>query len=155
MFSIVILGCSTRYCFTIETTCVRPPKSRLPLRWLRPFHPVARYQRRSSQSRRHFKKGGLKVAPSYFRRAAVSQATTFAVESVPVAPVTPHDLRRTFSTRSAAVGVTKEDRDACMNHKPTDVGNRHYNLYDRLPEKRAAVDLWSKQLQAIPKRGRK
>ncbi len=64
-------------------------------------------------------------------------------------PPTPHDLRRTFSTRLSALGVPKEDRDACMNHIPNDVGSKHYDLYDRLVEKRVAVDLWSERLQAI------
>jgi len=50
-------------------------------------------------------------------------------------PTTPHDLRRTFSTRLSALGVPKEDRDACMNHIPNDVGSKHYDLYDRLVEK--------------------
>jgi len=31
-------------------------------------------------------------------------------------PPTPHDLRRTFATRLAELGVAKEDRDACLNH---------------------------------------
>jgi integrase len=64
-------------------------------------------------------------------------------------PPTPHDLRRTFSTRLAALGVSKEDRDACMNHKPRDVGNKHYNLYDRLAEKRIALHQWSDHLSDI------
>jgi len=36
-----------------------------------------------------------------------------------------------------------------MNHIPNDVGSKHYDLYDRLVEKRVAVDLWSERLQAI------
>lgn len=64
-------------------------------------------------------------------------------------PPTPHDLRRTFSTRLSALGVRKEDRDACMNHIPADVGSKHYDLYDRLTEKRAAVDLWAEQVRLI------
>lgn len=64
---------------------------------------------------------------------------------------TPHDLRRTFSTRLAGLQVPKEDRDACMNHVPTDVGSKHYDMYDRLVEKRTAVNLWSDRLQLILK----
>ncbi len=64
-------------------------------------------------------------------------------------PPTPHDLRRTFSTRLSALGVSKEDRDACMNHIPNDVGSKHYDLYDRLTEKRAAINLWADQLIVI------
>jgi integrase len=64
-------------------------------------------------------------------------------------PPTPHDLRRTFSTRLSSLGIPKEDRDACMNHTPVDVGSKHYDLYDRLAEKRAAVDLWAAELRRI------
>jgi integrase len=53
-------------------------------------------------------------------------------------PPTPHDLRRTFATRLSELGVAKEDRDACLNHAPQDVGSRHYDLYQRAKEKRAA-----------------
>lgn len=64
-------------------------------------------------------------------------------------PPTPHDLRRTFATRLSALGVSKEDRDACMNHVPTDVGSRHYDLYDRFAEKRIATRRWSEELMTI------
>jgi integrase len=64
-------------------------------------------------------------------------------------PPSPHDLRRTFATRLSALGVSKEDRDACMNHIPTDVGSRHYDLYQRAKEKRAAVERWAAELQRI------
>jgi integrase len=64
-------------------------------------------------------------------------------------PPTPHDLRRTFGTRLSALGVPKEDRDACLNHAKNDIGSKHYDLYDRLAEKRAAVDLWAERLQVV------
>ena len=62
---------------------------------------------------------------------------------------TPHDLRRTFATRLSALGIPKEDRDACMNHARTDVGSRHYDLYERAREKRAALTLWADTLANI------
>jgi integrase len=64
-------------------------------------------------------------------------------------PPTPHDLRRTFSTRLASLGISKEDRDATMNHVRSDVGSKHYDLYDRAREKRQALELWSASLSAI------
>jgi integrase len=64
-------------------------------------------------------------------------------------PPTPHDLRRTFATRLAELGVAKEDRDACLNHTPTDVGSKHYDLYERAKEKRAAMNLWAGRLSEI------
>lgn len=64
-------------------------------------------------------------------------------------PPSPHDLRRTFSTRLAAIGIPKEDRDACMNHTPADVGKRHYDLYERAKEKRAALELFAESISEI------
>jgi integrase len=68
-----------------------------------------------------------------------------------VDPPSPHDLRRTARTRLAALGVSREDCDAIMNHSPRDVGGRHYDLYARAKEKRAALDRWAAALSAIMK----
>ncbi len=62
-------------------------------------------------------------------------------------PPSPHDLRRT--TRLAELGITKEDRDAVLNHTPRDVGKKHYDLYERQSEKRRALDLWASMLMGI------
>jgi integrase len=70
-------------------------------------------------------------------------------------PPTPHDLRRTFATRLSELGIAKEDRDACLNHTPTDVGSKHYDLYERLKEKRAAMNLWAATLSDIISAGGK
>jgi integrase len=64
-------------------------------------------------------------------------------------PPTPHDLRRTFATRLAELGVAKEDRDACLNHTPTDVGSKHYDLYERAKEKRAAFELFAESIAKV------
>ena len=61
---------------------------------------------------------------------------------------TPHDLRRTFATNLSKLGIPREDRDACMNHTRTDMGAR-YDKYDRLAEKRTALDKWSTALAGI------
>jgi integrase len=72
-----------------------------------------------------------------------------AVKSWRADPPSPHDLRRTVATRLAELGVAKEDRDAVLNHTPADVGKKHYDLYDREPEKRRALELWASTLSAI------
>jgi integrase len=61
----------------------------------------------------------------------------------------PHDLRRTFATRLSGLGVSKEDRDALLNHIRSDVGSKHYDLYERAKEKRAALSRWDAALAAI------
>jgi integrase len=64
-------------------------------------------------------------------------------------PPSPHDLRRTFATRLSGLGVPKEDRDALLNHIGSDVGSKHYDLYERAKEKRAALSKWDNALADI------
>jgi integrase len=73
-------------------------------------------------------------------------ATTWRAE-----PATAHDLRRTFATRMAALGVPKEIRDRLLNHAPEsgDIEGAHYNVYDYLSEKRRALAQWDAALAAI------
>jgi integrase len=89
----------------------------------------------------------LAVAMKRFALKLVGDAT--AVKSWKAEPPTPHDLRRTFATRLSALGVPKEDRDACMNHVRSDVGSKHYDLYERRAEKQRAVTLWDDALVAL------
>jgi integrase len=71
-----------------------------------------------------------------------------AVQSLRTDPPSPHDLRRTASTRMSSLGVPKEDRDACLNHARVDVG-KHYDLYERAAEKRKALELLSGCIEQI------
>jgi integrase len=64
-------------------------------------------------------------------------------------PPTPHDLRRTFSTRLSALGVSKEIRDTLMNHVANDVGSRHYDQHEKLSEKKHALNLWASAVACI------
>ena len=61
----------------------------------------------------------------------------------------PHDLRRTFRTRLPQIGVPADIRDRLMNHIPTDVGSKHYDRYEYLDEKRAALLSWQQTLSTI------
>lgn len=66
-----------------------------------------------------------------------------------VEPPSPHDLRRTLRTRLSMLGVPKEDRDAILNHTPSGVGSKHYDVYDRTKEKRQALTLWNDAIARI------
>jgi integrase len=72
-----------------------------------------------------------------------------AVKSWRADPPSPHDLRRTLATRLAEMGISKEDRDCVLNHVRSDIGTKHYDLYERAKEKRAALDRWSAELTGI------
>ena len=86
----------------------------------------------------------LPVAMS--RLCAAHDGKAGAAKSLRDDPPSPHDLRRTASTRMAALGVPKEDRDACLNHARVDVG-KHYDLYERAAEKRLALQLLAEAIR--------
>lgn len=55
---------------------------------------------------------------------------------------TPHDWRRTMITGLGRLGFRRDDIKALVNHAEGDVTERHYDRYDRLPEKRRALEAW-------------
>lgn len=56
------------------------------------------------------------------------------------------DLRRTWKTLAGEAGLSKEIRDRLQGHALTDVSARHYDRYEYLREKRAAMATWSRWL---------
>jgi integrase len=62
---------------------------------------------------------------------------------------TPHDFRRTVATGLAALGVAREDRLAVLAHAQDDVHAAHYDRYDRLAEKRRALETWEVRITEI------
>jgi integrase len=68
---------------------------------------------------------------------------------------TGRDLRRTWKTLAGEAGLSKLERDMLQNHTESgDVSSRHYDRYDGLREKRAAVAKWEAwlRLEAQPLR---
>ncbi len=72
-----------------------------------------------------------------------------AAWGVPIAPFTPHDLRRTVETGMAAAKVPKEYRDRVLNHVDGSVGGMHYNMHDYEDEKRGALQAWARRLETL------
>jgi integrase len=62
---------------------------------------------------------------------------------------TPHDFRRTVATGLAALGIPREDRLAVLAHAQDDVHGIHYDKYDRLAEKRRALQAWEVHIADI------
>lgn len=56
---------------------------------------------------------------------------------------TPRDLRRTWKTLAGMAGITKVDRDLVQVHSHAGISSKHYDRYEYLPEKRAAMKRWS------------
>jgi len=75
------------------------------------------------------------------------------VDDVPrrVLPWVWHDLRRSFNSGLAALGVPEEVRDRCLAH----IGEsrrgvkKHYNTFDFEAERIAALDAWGERLMQI------
>lgn len=78
-----------------------------------------------------------------------SQAITRLLKKVNIDKFTPRDLRRTFKTLAGKAGISKEIRDRLQNHAHQDVSSLHYDRYDYLKEKRAAMDIWNEYFMGI------
>ena len=61
---------------------------------------------------------------------------------------TPHDLRRTLATGLARLGIPRDDRLAVLAHSYGDV-HEVYDQYERLPQKRAALEMWERHLRKV------
>ena len=59
------------------------------------------------------------------------------------------DLRRTAETQLARLGVSKDDRAQLLSHGLGGVQSRHYDRHEYMDEKRAALNKWSKHLEAL------
>lgn len=62
-----------------------------------------------------------------------------------------HDLRRTFSTNSQALGFPIEHTEACLNHVSGKRGGLAaiYQLHEYQPEKVAVMAAWGRHVQAL------
>ena len=72
-----------------------------------------------------------------------------AVASLQAVRPTPHDFRRTVATGLSKLGIAREDRLAVLAHSFGDVHGLHYDHFDRLPQKRAALTRWGRHLRKV------
>jgi integrase len=61
------------------------------------------------------------------------------------------DLRRTFATRLAELGIGEDTIGRLLNHARYGVTGKHYNHYKYLTEKRTALETWDRELTRILK----
>ncbi len=67
-----------------------------------------------------------------------------------IAAVSPHDIRRTVGTELAQLGVGPDRRALIFNHiSSKTVTTKHYDSYDYIPEKLAALAAWEARVKAI------
>lgn len=63
-------------------------------------------------------------------------------------PFTLHDLRRTVRTGLAKLGVDSETAERVIGHLPQGI-QRVYDMHDRLPERRKALQDWARHIEAL------
>lgn len=71
------------------------------------------------------------------------------IERLKADPPTPHDFRRTVGTGMAALGIPREDRLAVLGHLAADVHAVHYDRYERVREKRIALEAWERHVAEV------
>lgn len=79
----------------------------------------------------------------HIRNELLQDITARFCEREGVDRFTPRDLRRTWKTLAGFAGITKVDRDLVQVHSHADISSRHYDRYEYLNEKRAAMKRWS------------
>lgn len=68
--------------------------------------------------------------------------------TVELDPFTTHDLRRTFRTNLAKLGVDPVIAERCLNHSLGKIVST-YNLHHYIPERRAALKMYSDYIQRL------
>ena len=81
---------------------------------------------------------------------AVTVAMRRACEHYGIGTVSPHDIRRTVGTELAQLGIGPDRRSLIFNHiSSKTVTTKHYDSYDYIAEKLAALTAWETRLREI------
>jgi len=80
---------------------------------------------------------------------SVGQAVRRLTENTEIERFQTKDLRRTVKTHMARLQIAKPIRDMVQNHSLNDVSSIYYDQWDGLPEKRAALNKWNRELLSI------
>jgi integrase len=83
------------------------------------------------------------------RYDALTHAVRRYVQVSGMSGFSPRDIRRTFKTVAGSLGIALEMRNRLQGHAMTDVGSVHYDRYDYLAEKNAAMQAWADGLAEI------
>jgi integrase len=70
-----------------------------------------------------------------------------AADELERGPFSMRDLRRTAETQMAALGISSDVRAQIQSHGLGGIQARHYDRHDYMPEKRAALDQWSRRFR--------
>ncbi|MDB2596347.1 tyrosine-type recombinase/integrase [Pseudomonadales bacterium] len=96
------------------------------------------------QQRQSIRVGHKKLFDS--TTCGLRQACQRAAKNVGITQCSPHDYRRTAATMAGRLGVDLDTIGRLLNHSAVGVTRRHYALYDKASEKRAALELITARL---------
>lgn len=105
---------------------------------------AARVLRRAFDGEKRKRSKDWKPDPTAKRKSRLAEPAPLA--GIPM--FTPHDLRRTFRSRIADLGVLPHVGEKCLNHELSGV----LAVYDRgeyLPERKAAFELWGRTVETL------
>lgn len=114
---------------------------------------ASRYFDRSSLARHSLSHALRRILPALKVTADTPPDDAKAIASLQANPPTPHDLRRSTASGMSRLGVPPEDRRAVLGHGADDLHGRVYDRYDRLAEKRRALETWEAHLASVLDRG--
>ena len=106
---------------------------------------ASRFTSRATLARHSLSQGLARVV----QRLNAEGPDAEAVRTLKDKPPTPHDFRRTVATGMAALGIPREDRLAVLGHLASDVHGMHYDRYERLREKRIALEAWERHVAQV------
>lgn len=92
----------------------------------------------------YFPSGDKPIGP-----LSVGQAISRNIQQLGINAFTPHDLRRTVSTRLAELGILPHIADKVLSHTDSTVRGRHYDKFSYDFEKRKALEAWAVHLHEI------
>jgi integrase len=85
------------------------------------------------------------------RYDSLNHAVRRFIETSGMVTFSPRDLRRTYKTVAGSFGLSLEIRNRLQGHGMSDVGSVHYDRYDYLVEKRAAMMVWTRSFRRLLK----
>lgn len=106
---------------------------------------ASKFTDRQTLARNSLSQGLAKI----IERMEVKGDDADAIKSLKAEPLTPHDFRRTVTSGLSALGITAENRRAVTGHSEKDVHGTVYDKYDRLREKRAALQAWKTHIGLV------
>ncbi|PVE20393.1 hypothetical protein DC522_32600 [Microvirga sp. KLBC 81] len=106
---------------------------------------ASKFSNRATLARNSLSQGLARV----IERLKDDEQTALPVQNLKNNPPTPHDFRRTVGTGLARLGVLREDRKAVLGHAESDVHGMVYDQYERLREKRIALEAWDRHVSEL------